>query len=104
MQLFPVAASLFFALACTVALVAPTSEVQTRDVYTPCHSGPLLNVPQCCGPGLLEVDSGGCEPPPTTPSSGADFKSICAMIRREPHCCIPPFGGLPLVCTDPVGL
>ncbi|KAI0479403.1 Cerato-ulmin hydrophobin family [Xylariaceae sp. FL0804] len=71
--------------------------------YKPC-SGTLETTAQCCSTNVLGVADLDCETPPKVPTSGPEFKEICAALGKEPECCLLPVLGQALVCDTPEGL
>ncbi|OWT43591.1 fungal hydrophobin domain-containing protein [Pochonia chlamydosporia 170] len=67
-----------------------------------CPKG-LYSNPQCCSTNVLGVAALDCKNPSSTPSSGANFKTVCSAQGRQPLCCVLPVAGQDVLCTKPVG-
>ncbi|KAI5459306.1 Cerato-ulmin hydrophobin family [Mariannaea sp. PMI_226] len=85
--------------ACLVAAV-PTTE--KRQIYIPCSG--LYKSAQCCATDVLGVADLDCGNPSTTPTSGDDFKSICAAGGQRARCCVLPILDQGILCNDPSGV
>ncbi|KAK3182504.1 beta ketoadipyl CoA thiolase, th1 [Lecanicillium sp. MT-2017a] len=72
------------------------------DDYMACPSG-LYSNPQCCDTDVLGVLGLDCSTPDQTPTSGGDFKSICAEVGKQAKCCVLPVAGQSVLCQDAVG-
>jgi len=57
---------------------------------------------QCCAVNVLDLADLNCAPPPTEPTSVADFESICAAEGQQAQCCDIPILGQALICNPPV--
>ncbi|KAJ6782984.1 hypothetical protein PWT90_10380 [Aphanocladium album] len=67
-----------------------------------CPAG-LYSNPQCCSAGVLGVAGLDCGNPSRTPTSGDDFKSICAASGKKAQCCVLPVAGQAVLCQDAIG-
>ncbi|KAF4594860.1 Hydrophobin 2 [Ophiocordyceps camponoti-floridani] len=65
-----------------------------------CSPGLYSNA-QCCATDVLGVADLDCKSPSRTPTSLADFNSICAGVGNRARCCVIPVAGLAVLCKDP---
>ncbi|KAM3503730.1 hypothetical protein MY10362_004000 [Beauveria mimosiformis] len=63
----------------------------------------LYRNPQCCATDVLGVADLNCDKPSGTPTSGDEFKSICAAVGQQAMCCVIPVAGQALLCQEAVG-
>ncbi|KAK2606275.1 beta ketoadipyl CoA thiolase, th1 [Conoideocrella luteorostrata] len=68
--------------------------------YNACPSK-LYGNPQCCDTNVLGIAALGCKNPSSKPTSGSDFKSVCAS--KQPLCCVVPVAGQDVLCTAAIG-
>ncbi|KAK5624818.1 hypothetical protein RRF57_000534 [Xylaria bambusicola] len=68
--------------------------------YDACPNG-LFSSPQCCSTDVLGLADLDCTSAPAIPTSGSEFRSICAASGQQARCCVIP---IDLLCNTPAGI
>jgi hypothetical protein len=76
------------ALLSTAALAYPGKPLEARQAAPICLGAEAT--PQCCAVNVLDLADLNCAPPPTTPTSQAQFRAECAAIGQQAQCCVLP--------------
>lgn len=86
----------------TLAASAVASAIPAMEArQSPVCLGTYGNA-QCCATDVLGVADLNCFNPPSTPTSAANFRDICAAQGQQAKCCALPVLGQALICEDPV--
>ncbi|KAK6540678.1 beta ketoadipyl CoA thiolase, th1 [Orbilia ellipsospora] len=96
-----VTAILAAALSTRVSAIPRPLPQNTPGVFK-CPAG-LYSNPQCCSTDVLGIAGLDCKNPSSAPTSGDNFKSICAAAGKQPKCCSLPVAGQSLLCQDVIG-
>ncbi|TVY16441.1 Cryparin [Lachnellula arida] len=85
-----------FGLAASVAAVPAMLGARQTTV---CSSGTA----QCCSVDVLGVADLDCANPPSVPTNGTEFQTICAAEGQIDMCCILPILDQGIICSTPIG-
>ncbi|TQV96986.1 Hydrophobin 2 [Cordyceps javanica] len=67
-----------------------------------CPAGLYSNA-QCCSTDLLGLVDIDCNVPSRQPTSGRDFRDMCAATGKSAKCCVIPVAGQDVLCQDAIG-